>query len=201
MNDAPSPSVPPRRHPGSPPDADEPRSSRPSQVRLGRPRRAAARLVGVAAQNAGGAVYGTVTIGVMLAAEDARRAGYPETIGAAVIVLTLYWLMSFYTYSLGLRLRTRGKLDVTLFRQSAAHELAIIEGAFIPVLALLVAWVLGASVTAGVTAAVWATAVSIVTLEVAAGRRAQLPPRDLWLQAGAGAVMGLAIIALKIVLH
>jgi len=45
------------------------------------------------------------------------------------------------------------------------------------------------------------TAASIVTLEVAAAWRAQLPPRDRWLQAGLGALVGLAIIALKLVLH
>ena len=47
----------------------------------------------------------------------------------------------------------------------------------------------------------WATAVSIVTLEVAAAWRGGLRRVDVWIQAGAGAVMGLAIIALKLVLH
>lgn len=47
----------------------------------------------------------------------------------------------------------------------------------------------------------WATALSIVVLEIAAARRAQLRPQDLWLQARAGAVLGLAIIALKLVLN
>jgi hypothetical protein len=62
-------------------------------------------------------------------------------------------------------------------------------------------WAAGAAVTSGVTAAVWTAVVGIVTLEVAAGSRARLRPQGLCVQAGAGAVMGLAIIALKLMLH
>lgn len=165
------------------------------------PRRAAAWLAGVAVENAPGAVYGTVMVGVLLAAEDTYHEGYPETIGAAAIILVLYWFMNLYTHTLGIRLRTRGRLTKTLFWHSCAYELAILEGAMIPVLALLVAWAAGATVTTGVTVALWATAVSIVTLEVTAAWRGGLRRMDVWIQAGAGAVMGLAIIALKLVLH
>jgi hypothetical protein len=182
-------------------DGDEAPVPSPSRARLERPRRAGSLLLSLAAENAGGAVYGTIMIGLLLAAEDARRDGYPETIGAAAIVLALYWLMSFYTHTLGARLKTAEPLNRTLFWRSCVHELPIIEGAFVPVLALLVAWIAGASVTSGVTAAMWTAAISIVVLEFAAGWRAQLPLRGLWLQAGAGAVMGFAIIALKLVLH
>jgi hypothetical protein len=48
--------------------------------------------VSLAARNVEGAVYGTVVVGVLLAAEDPRRVGYPETVEAALLVLTLYWL-------------------------------------------------------------------------------------------------------------
>ena len=165
------------------------------------PRRAAAWLAGVAAENAPGAVYGTVMVGVLLAAEDTYHEGYPETIGAAAIILVLYWFMNLYTHTLGIRLRTRGRLTKTLFWHSCAYELAVLEGAMIPVLALLVAWAAGATVTTGVSVALWATAVSIVTLEVAAAWRGGLRRSDVWIQAGAGALMGLAIIVLKLVLH
>jgi hypothetical protein len=166
-----------------------------------RPRRAAAWLAGVAADNAAGAVYGTVMVGVLLAAEDTSHEGYPETIGAAAIILVLYWFMNLYAHALGIRLRTRGRLTPTLFWHSCAHELAIVEGAMVPVLVLLVAWAAGATVTTGVTVALWATAVCIVALEVAAAWRRELRRMDVWIQGGADAVMGLAIIVLKLVLH
>lgn len=77
----------------------------------------------------------------------------------------------------------------------------MVEGAFVPVLALLIAWMAGATVSSGVTVALWATVVSLVTLEVAAAWRARMRPQEAWLQAALGAVMGLAIIALKLILH
>jgi hypothetical protein len=52
-----------------------------------------------------------------------------------------------------------------------------------------------------VNAALWATAGTIVVLEIAAGWRSRPLARGFLLQAGAGAVMGLALIGLKLVLH
>ncbi len=188
--------------PSSSPEGEQaPISSRGDRAWVGRPRRALAWLLTVGAANAEGAVYGTLMIGVLLAAEDADRVGYPDTIGAAAIVLALYWLANLYTHTLGLRLKTREPLNVRLILRSCVHELPIIEGALIPVLALLVAWAAGATVASAVTAALWAAAVSIVLLEIAAGWLARLRPHDLWLQAGIGAVMGLAVIGLKLLLH
>lgn len=158
-------------------------------------------MTSVTADNAGGAVYGTVMIGVLLAAEDGAHESYPEAIGAAVLVLALYWLTNLYTDTLGGRLRTGEPLNKTLFLRSCIHELPIIEGALLPVLVLLVAWAAGASVTSAVTAALWTTAISIIVLEVAAGWRARLRPHELWLQTGLGGILGLAIIMLKVVLH
>lgn len=78
-------------------------------------------------------------VGVLLAAEDSHREGYPETIGAAA--------------------------------------------------------------TNGFTVALWANVVSLVTLEVTAAWRARMRAQDVWLQAAMGALTGLAIVALKLILH
>jgi hypothetical protein len=166
----------------------------------GRLARATQWLLIVAAGNAGEAVHGAVMIGVLLAAEDARHEGYGATIEAAALVLALYWLTSLYAHTLGTRLRKREPLNATLVWRSCVHELPLLEGALVPVVALLVAWAAGFAVTSGVTAALWATVASIVVLEVIAGGRAR-QRRGPWLQAVAGATMGLALIALKLVLH
>jgi hypothetical protein len=140
-------------------------------------------------------------MGVLLAAEDARSETYPEAVGAAAIVVVLFWMLSFYAHTLGVRLQANEPLKAPLLWRTFVHEFPIIEGAIVPLLVLLVAWAAGASVTAGVTAALWTTVGMIVTLEVVAGWRAGLHARRLWLQAGAGAAMGLAIVALQLVLH
>jgi hypothetical protein len=139
-------------------------------------------------------------IGVLLAAEDARHAGYPATLEAAVVVVALYLLTRLYTQTLGMRLRGREPLSASLVWRSCVHELPIVEGAVIPILALLVAWAAGFNVGSGVTAALWVTAVVVVVLEVLAGWRAR-ERRRLWPQAVAGASMGLVLISLKLVLH
>jgi hypothetical protein len=157
-------------------------------------------LLRTAANNAGEAVYGVVMVGVLLAAEEARHSGYPATVEAAVIVLAIYLLTRLYTHTLGDRLSAGEPLNAALFWHSCVHELPVLEGAMIPVLVLILAWAVGASVTSGASAALWAAAACIVVLEVAAGWRSRGRHRFV-LQAGVGAVLGLALIALKLVLY
>jgi hypothetical protein len=164
-------------------------------------RRAAAWLLNAAAENVEGAVYGTVMVGVLFAAEDARHVGYLDTIEAAALVLVLYWLTGLYAHNLGRRLQMRESVNLSVVWRSCVHELSLVEGGFVPLLALLLAWAVGASVTGAVTVAAWTAAVTIVALEVAAGLRAALRPKALWLQTGAGVVMGSAIIAVRLLLH
>jgi hypothetical protein len=52
-----------------------------------------------------------------------------------------------------------------------------------------------------VDAAVWAAIASLVVFELLAGLRARSTPRELALEAGVGAAMGLAILALKSLAH
>jgi hypothetical protein len=158
-------------------------------------------LAGVTLDNAGGAVYGTVMIGVLFAAEDPAGLGYTDTIGAALIVLALYWLTSLYTYTLGVRLRTGEPLSTGVLWRSCLHELPILEGALLPLVVILVAWAAGASVSTAVTIATWTAAVTILLLEFLAGWRSRLALERLWVQAALGTLIGFAIIALKLLLH
>jgi hypothetical protein len=117
------------------------------------------------------------------------------------LVLALFWLVGIYAHDLGERLQRRELVNVRQVWRSCVHELTIVEGGFIPVAAALVAWAVGARVTKGVTVAVWTAAVGVIVLEVAAGWRARLRPKRFWLQACSGAAMGLAIVALNLLLH
>lgn len=168
---------------------------------LSRPRRAAAWFVAAAAGNAEGAVYGALMIGVLLAAEDARRETYAETIGATAVVLVIYWLSHLYATILGVRLRTSEPLDAGVLRKSALHELPVMEGGVAPLLVLAVAWVGGASVPDGVTAAVIATVICIIVLEVVAAWRARFRDARVWVHGILGAVTGLGVVAIKVLFH
>ncbi len=164
-------------------------------------RRAATWLVAAAVGNPEGAVYGALLVGVLLAAEDAHRETYGETIGATAIVLLVYALVGLYTHILGARLRTKEPLARALIKRSLIHELPLIEGGVTPVVVLVVAWAAGVSVTSGVRAAVFATAISIVVLEVAAGWRARTQGSSIWVRAAVGALAGLGVVAVKVVLN
>jgi len=159
------------------------------------------RVLDVATANAAGGVYGTLMVGILLAAESPGHETYGETVGAAAIVLGLYWLTSLYAHLLGDRLKKQESLNLALVRRMCLYELPIIEGALVPLVALLVAWAAGASLTTGIRVAVWTMVGTVVALEVAAGWRARLGARGVWLQAAAGATMGLAVVAAKLVLH
>jgi hypothetical protein len=52
-----------------------------------------------------------------------------------------------------------------------------------------------------INAAIWTSALTILLIEVLSGLRAQLSGRDLVLQTALGAVLGLLVTALRIVLH
>ena len=167
----------------------------------GRIRRAAAWFAAVSLDNAEGAVYGALMIGVLLAAEDAGRETYAETIAATAVVLLIYWFVHLYTYVLGVRLRTSEQLDRALLRKSALHELPVMEGGIAPLLVLAVGWVGGASVPHGVTAAVITTVICIIVLEIVAAWRARARGLKVWLLAALGALSGLGVVAVKVLLH
>lgn len=152
-------------------------------------------------RNPAGVLYGLITIGALLAAESANRETYAEAIGSAAIAMVLYWFAHAYSNVLGRRLETRERLTVRALLRECAHDWAIVRGAAIPLLTLLVAWTVGAGQGAGVTAALWSTVVSLIAFELLAGIRSHATPREFALEGAVGIAMGIAILALKIVLH
>jgi hypothetical protein len=151
--------------------------------------------------NPAGVVYGVITIGALLAAESGQHESYPDTIGSAAIALGLYWLAHSYASVLGRRLATHERLSAAALWRSLLHDWAIVRGAAIPLCALLLAWAVGATQTSAVTAALWSTVASLVAFELLAGIRSRATPGELALEGAVGVAMGLAILALKVLLH
>jgi hypothetical protein len=152
-------------------------------------------------ENPVGVVYGTVIIGAVLATESPGHETLLETFAAIELALALYWVAHSYAATLGERLEHQTPLSPGSFVRSLVRDLAIVRGASIPVAALLIASIFGASLASAVLIAVWTSALTVVAYEVVAGIRAGLRGRELVVQVCAGAVMGLAIIALRAVLH
>ncbi len=112
-----------------------------------------------------------------------------------------YWLLHAYSSVLGHRLATGGASPCERCGCRSSSEWAIVKGAAIPLLALLLAWATGAAQETAVTAALWSAVAGIVAFELAAGIRSHASAGELALQVGVGATMGIAILALRILLH
>lgn len=151
--------------------------------------------------NPAGVVYGTLIIGAVLATESARRETLLDTVGASLLALLLYWLAHSYAATLGERLDKETPLSATGVLRSLIRDRAIVRGAMVPIIALLIASAIGATLETAVLAAVWTSSATIVAFEVLAGFRAHLRGSELVVQICTGTVMGLAIIALRTVLH
>jgi hypothetical protein len=151
--------------------------------------------------NPAGIVYGALIIGALLDAESARSATYGDTVGGVVISLILLWLAHAYAASTAWRLKRRERLEATAVGEALVHEVSILVGGAPSLLAVLIAWAVGAALSSAVTAAVWTSAGVIVVVEVAAGISAQLPRRAFAVQLTFGVLLGIGLIALKSVLH
>jgi len=142
-----------------------------------------------------------IVVGALLAAESGRHETYLDTVASTAIAAALYWFAHAYADVLGHRLAQHERLSVASLWRALAHDWAIIRGATLPLAALVIAWAVGAAQQTAVTAALWSTIASLVAFELIAGIRARSSPRELALEGAVGAAMGVAILALKIVLH
>ena len=146
-------------------------------------------------------VYGLILIGALLAAESGLHDSYPATVASVAIGLAVYWLAHSYAAVLGRRLSEHERLNLRALVQALVREWAIVRGALIPLLALLVCWAAGASQATGIAVAIWAAVIALIMLELLAGLAAGAGTGELLLEGGVGAVMGLAILALKALAH
>lgn len=155
----------------------------------------------VPAENPAASVYGVIVIGALMAAEGPARESWLDTLASAAIATALYWLAHAYAGVLGTRLKTGQRLTAGTLLAALAHDWPLLRGAAIPLLALVLSAALGAGRATAVSAAVWASAASIVAFEGIAAVRSHSQGGELLLEVGAGVAMGVAILALKVVLH
>jgi hypothetical protein len=152
-------------------------------------------------ENPSGVVYGVIVIGALLSAESGRHETYLDTVASAAIAAALYWLAHAYATVLGRRLRGRERLTSGSLWRALVHDWALIRGAAIPLLVLLIAWATGAAQETAVSAALWSAVASLVAFELMAGIRSRARPGELALEVGVGVVLGIGMLALRIVLH
>jgi hypothetical protein len=146
-------------------------------------------------------VDGIITAGALLAAESSRHETLPEAAGAVVAVLVVVWLAHSYGAAVAHRLQSGQPWSPRQLGHAAGHELALLRGAFVPLVVLLLAGVAGAGTSGAVLAALIAAVALLVLFEVAAARRGRLRPAALAGQVAICALLGAGILALKLILH
>lgn len=151
--------------------------------------------------NPAAAVYGVITIGALLTAETALRETFLDTVASNAVAIMLYWLAHAYATMVARCMQGTGHLSIGALGRAMAHDIAIVSGAAVPLLVLLVYWLAGASQSTGVSAAVWATLAVLVMIELVAGLRSSSTFGELVLGVCVGLSMGAGIVALRAILH
>jgi hypothetical protein len=152
-------------------------------------------------RNPSGAVYGVIVIGALLAAESGQHESYLDAFASAAVAAALYWLAHAYAGILGARLAAGTRLSGAALFRALAHDWALIRGASLPLLALLGAAVAGATEETAVSVAVWSSVACLFGFELIAGLRSRAKPGELALEVAVSLTMGVAILALKVILH
>lgn len=148
-----------------------------------------------------GSIYGLILVGSLMAAESYEHQSHLDVVLSAIITLLVYWLAHAYSFALGRRIQQGELLSLRSLRDSLFGSASVMAGAVLPALALIVAWVAGASTQTGIDAALWSTVGALFGLELLAGVRAKEAAPELLLSCLVGAGLGAAVLALKALLH
>ncbi len=151
--------------------------------------------------NPGRVVYGSIAVGAVLSAESAIHETYLSTLGAAIIALALYWLAHSYAEFTELRAEQTEPLKLEALLGVIRRETSIVAGAAVPLLSLVIFWIAGVRLSSAVVAATWIAAVVVVLVELVVGIKDRLAPGDFAAQTAVGIVLGLLVIALRVLLH
>jgi hypothetical protein len=151
--------------------------------------------------NPAGAIYGLVSVAALMAAESGRHETYLDTAASAVVAALLYWLLHSYAFVLGRRLAGRTRLTPRALADAMVLAASVLCGAAVPIVAFLVAWLAGAAQETAVTIALWSAIASLLVFELVAGVRAHASRSELVLQATVGLALGVAVLALRSLLH
>jgi hypothetical protein len=152
-------------------------------------------------ENSAGLVYGIILVATLLSAESAIRETYAKTVGGVLIALTTYWLALTYARFTGERLEEEQGASLLLLGSAAVHELTVLYGALVPLVSLLVFWVAGATLETAVLWSIIVADVAIIGAEVFIGIRAGLKGLELLGQVIIGAVLGVLVLGLRLLLH
>jgi len=152
-------------------------------------------------ENAAGLVYGIILVATLLSAESAVRETYAKTFIGAIIALTTYWLALTYAGFTGERLEHKEGASLLLLARAAVHELTVLYGAAVPLLALIAFWLVGVTLDNAVLWTIYVADAAIIGAEIVIGVQAGLKRWALIGQVALGAILGVLVLGLRLLLH
>jgi hypothetical protein len=155
----------------------------------------------VPSANPSGVILGAITLATLLASETGSRETYPEIFASALIVTALYWVAHSYATAVGRHLSAHDPFTTRSLMRAFAHDWAVVKGASIPLLAILVSWASGASQQTAINVALYSVVASLVIFEVTHGILWRPTAGGLVQDVGIGVTLGIGVLALHLVLH
>jgi hypothetical protein len=141
-------------------------------------------------------IYGAIITAAILAAVGGHLPTAPLVV-SVLVTLVVYWLAEEYAELLGEQI-AGGRLPSRVYiREALQATWPMVSASYLPLLALLVARVAGASANQAANVGLVAAVLLLTWHGWWAGRAAQLHGRQLLLATSVAALLGLAMIALK----
>jgi hypothetical protein len=146
------------------------------------------------------AIYGLIVSGAVMAA--AGEHGSVRDVAVTVFITVLvYWAAESYADVLGEQIAEERRSTWPRARELLRQGWPLVEASYVPLVVLVIAWLLGASTTAAITAGLVTNALLLIALGWIASKRTSTSiPARIGAAALAGA-FGMIMIAVKTLLH
>ncbi len=147
------------------------------------------------------AIYGTILVAAVVAAEDPQQTQSYEIALTVAVTVVVFWLAHGYARVISSRLSTGAGLSLGEVRAALAEHWPIVQAAVPPMAVLAIAAGEGATVEGAQQAALWTSVVLLGIWSTVAGRASQLVGWRLVCYAGSSAVLGFLMIILEVLIH
>ncbi len=142
-------------------------------------------------------IYGTIVTAAILASAGGELPAADQAV-AVLITLTVYWIAHEYADLVGHHIAGTRLPSWRQVRAALAASWTMVSASYLPLLVLIAAAGAGADATDAASAGLVAAALELVLYARAAGRAAALRGRSQLAVTASAAVLGLAMIALKV---
>lgn len=149
-------------------------------------------------RNPSAVVFGNVTVAAICAIEASREHVGPRTVNATVLgTMLVYWFAHAYSEVAAMRMAREAPWSWRIIREGLRDEWPLLRGASLPLIAMLLALLLGGDGATCAAAGFWTALVALVLFEAYAARRAGEGWFGVATSAGVGVVLAFALVVLR----